>query len=93
MIRLVPEKPITLGIGDARDAAKAAFAEARRAQARLVSRLALTERLQDPGLVSYYKLRGMRTQAQEQADRAQAVVDALTRALEALEAAQEDTKG
>ena len=88
MIRLAPDPAnLTLGLSkdEALTEANAAFQRARKAQARLVSRLDLSERLADPGQVNHAKLRGMRRQAEEQVERAQAVVQGLIEAMDALE--------
>lgn len=89
MIRLVPrDAPEPLSVDDAREGAKGAFRAAQVAQMDLVSHLDLSRRLVfPPASVSYYVLKGMRNQAREQVERAQAVVDALERAIEALERA------
>lgn len=87
-MRLVPDVPRALAVDDAREEAKAAFYKAKRAQMALVSHLQLTERLYDPGVVSYYKLKGMQAQAEQQVDRARKVVDALIAAIDAMEAAR-----
>lgn len=87
MIRLVPPEPLkALGIDAALDAAHAAYTKARAAQRKLVANLDLAELLYRPGKVSYARLRGELHAAREQAERAQAVVDALLEAVEALEA-------
>lgn len=87
-IRLAPE-PASAALGLSKDEAlteaNAAFQRARKAQARLVSRLDLSERLADPGTVTHGKLRGMIRDAEAQAERAQAVVVALLESMEALE--------
>ena len=87
MIRLVPtETPEALDIDTATDAAKSAYGRARAAQRKLVGNLELAELLHRPGKVSYARLRGELHAAKEQAERAQAVVVALTEAVESLEA-------
>jgi hypothetical protein len=87
MIHLVPqEPPKALGVDEAKSAANNAYAKARAAQRALVARLDLTELLYRPGMVSYARLKGERYAAREQLARAQAVVDALEEAIEALEA-------
>lgn len=87
-IRLAPDpEDPSLGLSkdEALAEANAAFQRARKAQTRLVSRLDLSERLGDPGQVNHAKLRGMRRQAEEQVERAQAVVVALIESMNALE--------
>lgn len=88
LIRLAPD-PSDAALRLSKDAAiseaNAAFKRARLAQAQLVSHLDLTGRLADPGMVNYTKLRGMKHQAEQQMNRAQAVVLALIEVLEALE--------
>lgn len=87
-IRLAPDPSdpfLGLSRDDALDAANKAFQRAKKAQAVLVSHLDLTARLVDPGMVNHAKLRGMRRQAEEQVERAQAVVDALIESMDALE--------
>lgn len=87
-IRLAPD-PDDAALGLSKDEAlteaNAAFQRAKRAQAEFVSRLDLTHRLVDPGMVNRAKLRGMRQQAEEQVERAQTVVNALIESMEALE--------
>jgi alanine racemase len=88
IIRLAPDAPdATLGLSkdEALTEANAAFQRARKAQTVLVSHLDLSERLGDPGMVNRAKLRGMQRQAEEQVERAQAVVAALFESAEALE--------
>jgi len=86
-IGLVPtEQQPSLSIKDGQNAAQAAFFRAKDAQMRLVSNLGLTSRLHNPGTVTYFKLKGMQRQAQEQADRAQEVANLLAESLRALEA-------
>lgn len=93
-IRLAPD-PDNLALGLSKDEAlteaNAAFQRARAAQATLVSRLELTERLLNPGMVNRAKLRGMRRDAEDQAKRAQAVVAALFESQEALERYRDST--
>lgn len=90
-IRLVPPAPPpALSIDDARDAAKAAYAEARVGQADLVAHLYLTKMLAAPGVVTYRRLKGMRHEAQAQVNRARDVLGALERAIESMESATED---
>lgn len=88
-IRLVPDATDpTLGLSkdEALREASAAFTRAKKAQARLVADLHLTERLMDPpARVSHATLRGMRREAEQQVERAQAVVLALIDSMAALE--------
>lgn len=87
-IRLAPDpEDPTLGLSkdEALSSASAAFQRARKAQARLVSHLGLSERLADPGMVNHARLRLMRREAEEQVERAQAVVQALIESMDALE--------
>jgi hypothetical protein len=87
-IRLAPdhtEAVLGLSKDEAIAEANAAFRRAKSAQAELVSQLGLTGRLADPGMVNRAKLRGMRREAEEQVERAQAVVLALIDSADALE--------
>src|SRR5690606_31780407 len=87
-IRLAPD-PSDATLRLSKDAAiseaNAAFRRAKLAQAQLVSHLDLTGRLADPGMVSHAKLRGMQDQAEQQMERARAVVLPLIEVMEALE--------
>ena len=89
LIRLVPDTTnpaLGLSRDEALTEASQAFTRAKKAQSVLVSNLHLTGRLTDPGgMVNHSKLRGMRRQAEEQVERAQAVVVALIQSMEALE--------
>lgn len=88
IIRLAPEADnamLGLSKDEALTEANTAFQRARIAQSVLVSHLGLSERLDNPGMVNRAKLRGMQRQAEEQVERAQAVVAALFESAEALE--------
>lgn len=87
-IRLAPD-PSDTALRLSKDAAiseaNAAFKRAKLAQAQLVSHLDLTGRLADPGMVNHAKLRGMKDQAEQQMERARAVVLALIDVIDAIE--------
>jgi len=67
------------------EAARGAYTVAREAQRTLVAHLPLTTMLHRPGVADRTRLRGELYEARQQALRAQAVVDALTAALDAID--------
>ena len=79
-------EPKPLSIGDAQDVAKTAYTRAKAAQRGLMSSMHLIELLYRPGMVSYARLRGERSEARKQLAKAQSVVDALDEAIGAMEA-------
>lgn len=86
MIRLLPDPASpALGIEEAKESASSVYAKARAAQRKLVSDLSLIDLLYRPGGVSIGRLRGELREARNQAERAQAVVDALAECVELIE--------
>jgi hypothetical protein len=86
MIRLVSGSRPSLSLDAARATANSAYSAARAAQRKLIGHLDLIELLYRPGPVSYYRLKGELTLAEEQVQAAQAVAEALAEAMAALEA-------
>lgn len=88
ILRPAPEpRPTAFTPDEAIDAAKAAFYAARREQLALMAGH-LNQMLFDTSPVRYQRLRGLRTEAREQVERALRVEQLINHAIEAFEATQ-----
>jgi hypothetical protein len=85
-LKAVPDKVMSrIGVDEALDLAKDAYGRVKLAQAELVAGLYLSLMLQEPRPVTYYRLKGMRTEARKQVANAQAVLAAIEECIEAME--------
>ena len=89
VLRAAPEPRVAaIPADEAVDIAKTAFYAARRAQLELMAQQ-LNQMLFDPRMVTYYRLKGLRTEARMQVQQAQRVEQLINDAIEAFESTAE----